>query len=54
VPTELALDILDVFVATRFEGGRHVPRIEELTAIEDEEAAAGAVDAAPSTPSPEW
>ncbi len=53
VATELALDILDVFVATPFEGGRHVPRIEELTAIEDEEAAGGAVDAAPSTPSPE-
>jgi ribose 5-phosphate isomerase B len=40
VATELALDILDVFVATGFEGGRHVARIEELAAIEAEESAA--------------
>ena len=40
VATELALDILDVFVSTGFEGGRHVARIEELVAIEVEEAAA--------------
>ncbi len=39
VATELALDIVDVFFATAFDGGRHVPRIEELTVIEDEEAA---------------
>ena len=39
VATELALDILDVFLATAFEGGRHVARIEELAAIEVEEAA---------------
>lgn len=39
VATELALDILDVFVATAFEGGRHVPRIAEIAAIESEEAA---------------
>jgi ribose 5-phosphate isomerase B len=39
VATELALDILDVFIATQFEGGRHVPRIEEIAAIESEEAA---------------
>lgn len=38
VGTDLALAIVDVFLATAFEGGRHVPRIEELTAIEDEEA----------------
>ena len=38
VATELALDILDVFVTTGFEGGRHVARIEELAAIEAEEA----------------
>ncbi len=50
VATELALDILDVFVATAFEGGRHVARIEELTAIEDEEAATDAGGATPSTP----
>jgi ribose 5-phosphate isomerase B len=39
VATELALDILDVFVATGFEGGRHVARIDELAAIEAEESA---------------
>lgn len=38
VGTDLALAIVDVFLATDFEGGRHVPRIEELIAIEDEEA----------------
>ena len=41
VATELALDILDVFLATGFDGGRHVARIDELAAIEAEEAAAG-------------
>ena len=39
VATELALDILDVFVSTGFEGGRHVARLDELAAIEAEEAA---------------
>jgi ribose 5-phosphate isomerase B len=39
VATELAFDIVDVFVSTAFEGGRHVARIEELAAIEVEEAA---------------
>jgi ribose 5-phosphate isomerase B len=39
VATELALDILDVFLATPFDGGRHQRRIEEITAIEAEEAA---------------
>ncbi len=38
VATELALDILDVFLATGFEGGRHVARIDELAAIEAEES----------------
>lgn len=38
VARELALDIVDVFLATAFDGGRHVARIEELQAIEDEEA----------------
>ena len=38
VATELALDIVDVFVATEFEGGRHIARIDELAAIEDEES----------------
>jgi len=39
VATELALDIVDVFVTTGFEGGRHVRRLAELTEIEDDEAA---------------
>lgn len=40
VATELALDIVDVFVRTPFDGGRHVARIAELAVIEEEEAAA--------------
>jgi RpiB/LacA/LacB family sugar-phosphate isomerase len=48
VATELALDIVDVFLATGFEGGRHVARIEELAVIEAEESGHGA--AAPPAP----
>ncbi len=33
----LALDIVDVFLGSTFEGGRHVPRLEEIRAIEKEE-----------------
>jgi ribose 5-phosphate isomerase B len=36
--TELALAIVDTFLGATFEGGRHVPRLAEITAIEDEEA----------------
>ena len=32
-----ALEIVDLFLATEFEGGRHQPRIEQLAAIEVEE-----------------
>lgn len=32
-----ALEIVDIFLATEFEGGRHQPRIEQLAAIEAEE-----------------
>ena len=39
VATELALDIVDVFLATPFDGGRHVARIAELAVIEAEESA---------------
>ena len=39
VATELALDIVDVFLATPFDGGRHVARIAELGVIEAEESA---------------
>ena len=41
VATELALDILDEFLRTPFDGGRHARRVAELSAIEDEEAAKG-------------
>ncbi len=48
VATELALDIIDVFIATPFDGGRHVARIEELATIEAEESGnAGPSPAAP-------
>jgi ribose 5-phosphate isomerase B len=33
----LALAILDVFLATDFEGGRHQRRIDQISAIEKEE-----------------
>lgn len=39
VAAELALDIVDVFLATGFDGGRHQRRVDEITRIEDEEAA---------------
>ena len=32
-----ALEIVDLFLATEFEGGRHQPRIEQLATIEAEE-----------------
>jgi ribose 5-phosphate isomerase B len=41
VATELAGDITDVFLATPFEGGRHVARIDELRQIEIDEDEAG-------------
>lgn len=34
----LALAIVDLFLATPFEGGRHVRRLEQIAAIEEEEA----------------
>ena len=37
VASELAEEILGVWLATRFEGGRHVRRIEQIAAIEQEE-----------------
>ena len=32
-----ALEIVDLFLATEFEGGRHQPRIEQLAEIENQE-----------------
>jgi ribose 5-phosphate isomerase B len=37
VAPELATTILDVFVTATFEGGRHVPRLAEISDIESEE-----------------
>jgi ribose 5-phosphate isomerase B len=34
---ELALVIVDLFLATQFEGGRHVARLEQVAAIERDE-----------------
>ena len=39
VTPEVATAVLDVFLATQFEGGRHVPRLAELAAIEAQECA---------------
>ena len=35
---ELASDVVDIFLSTTFQGGRHQARIDELRAIEVEEA----------------
>ncbi len=40
VATEMAFRILDLFLETPFEGGRHVPRVEQIAAIEQEECGA--------------
>jgi ribose 5-phosphate isomerase B len=37
VATGLAFEILDVFLNTAFEGGRHVRRLEQIAGIEKEE-----------------
>ena len=37
VAPELAEEILQVFLAAEFEGGRHLPRLEQIAAIETEE-----------------
>jgi ribose 5-phosphate isomerase B len=37
--TELAFVILETWLATPFEGGRHVARIQQISAIEEEECA---------------
>ena len=37
VAAEMAFRITDLFLKTPFEGGRHVPRIEQIAAIEEEE-----------------
>lgn len=41
VAPALAYEIVDLFLATLFEGGRHIPRLEQITAIEDEECEKG-------------
>jgi ribose 5-phosphate isomerase B len=37
IASEYARDIVSVWLATPFEGGRHVPRLEEIAVIEREE-----------------
>lgn len=37
VAAEMAFRITDLFLRTPFEGGRHVPRVEQIAAIEQEE-----------------
>jgi ribose 5-phosphate isomerase B len=37
VATEMAFRITDIFLETTFEGERHVPRIEQIATIEQEE-----------------
>ena len=37
VATEMAFRIVDLFLETRFEGGRHVARVEQIAAIEQKE-----------------
>jgi ribose 5-phosphate isomerase B len=37
VATEMAFRIVDLFLTSSFEGGRHVPRLEQIAAIEQEE-----------------
>jgi ribose 5-phosphate isomerase B len=39
VAAELAGEIMRIFLSTSFDGGRHVRRLEEITDIENEEAA---------------
>jgi ribose 5-phosphate isomerase B len=39
---ELACDIVDVFLSSTFQGGRHQVRVDELAAIEVEESKAWA------------
>jgi ribose 5-phosphate isomerase B len=38
IAVAMAKEIVGVFLSTPFEGGRHVARVEQLAAIEDEEA----------------
>lgn len=39
VGPDLALAVVDVFLGTGFEAGRHVPRLDQLRQIEDQECA---------------
>ncbi|MDA8202982.1 MAG: ribose 5-phosphate isomerase B [Chloroflexi bacterium] len=41
VGTEVARACVEAFLSTEFEGGRHVPRLGKIAALEDEECAAG-------------
>jgi ribose 5-phosphate isomerase B len=41
VAAGLAYEILDIFLGTPFEGGRHIRRLDQIAAIEQEECADG-------------
>jgi ribose 5-phosphate isomerase B len=47
---ELAFDIVDIFLSTGFEGGRHQARLDEVHAIEVEESKAWAKAQEPQRP----
>ena len=47
---ELAFDIVDMFLATAFEGGRHQARLDEIAAIEMDESEAWAASAGGEKP----
>ena len=47
VAVPLALELLEVFLTTDFDGGRHVPRLVQLSDIEGEESGTGMGGAAP-------
>jgi len=38
VTEPLALEIVEIFLATQFEGGRHIPRLQQIEAIERQES----------------
>ena len=49
----LADEILQIFLSTAFEGGRHQARVDQITAIEDAEIdAAATIDRSPSSNPP--
>ncbi len=50
--TVLACDIVDMFLSSEFQGGRHQHRIDEISAIEVDESKAWAAAQGPANPEP--